>query len=89
MSVQFSEPLMLSLQRRYTCAGSLPGPPHRDIQKTALGATESVAWKYFTETSDAVRELKDKGYKIIGIEQTERSVGLQDMHVNKGEKYVP
>ncbi len=71
----------------YLC-GITAKPPHREIQKTALGATESVAWKYFAETSDAVMELKDKGYKIVGIEQTDSSVGLQEMQVNKGEKYA-
>jgi tRNA G18 (ribose-2'-O)-methylase SpoU len=71
----------------YLC-GITAKPPHREIQKTALGATESVAWKYFAETSDAVRELKDKGYKIIGIEQVEGSVELQDMQVEKGVKYA-
>jgi tRNA G18 (ribose-2'-O)-methylase SpoU len=71
----------------YLC-GITAKPPHREIQKTALGATESVAWKYFAETSDAVRELKDKGYKIIGIEQVEGSVELQDIQVEKGVKYA-
>lgn len=71
----------------YLC-GITAKPPHRDIQKTALGATESVSWKYFAETADAVIELKNKGFKIIGIEQTEGSVELQDMQVNKGEKYA-
>ena len=71
----------------YLC-GITAKPPHREIQKTALGATESVAWKYFAETSDALRELKDRGYKIIGIEQAEGSVELQDMQVEKGEKFA-
>ena len=44
----------------YLC-GITATPPHREIQKTALGATESVAWKYFPKTTDAVRELKDSG----------------------------
>jgi 23S rRNA (guanosine2251-2'-O)-methyltransferase len=47
----------------YLC-GITARPPHREIQKTALGATESVAWKYFTKTEDAVLELKEKGYKL-------------------------
>jgi tRNA G18 (ribose-2'-O)-methylase SpoU len=61
-------------------------PPHRDIQKTALGATESINWRYFPKTIDAVNDLKEKGYTIIGIEQTEGSVELQNMKVGKGEK---
>ena len=71
----------------YLC-GITATPPHREIQKTALGATESVAWKYFSKTSDAINELRDSGYRIIGIEQAEGSVELQDMKINKGEKYA-
>ena len=71
----------------YLC-GITAKPPHREIQKTALGATESVTWKYFPKTTDAILDLKEEGYKIIGIEQTEGSVELQDMHVEKGEKYA-
>jgi 23S rRNA (guanosine2251-2'-O)-methyltransferase len=71
----------------YLC-GITSRPPHREIQKTALGATESVAWKYFTDTSAAISELKEKGYKIIAIEQAEGSVELQDLHVDNGTKYA-
>ncbi len=71
----------------YLC-GITAKPPHRDIQKTALGATESVTWKYFHETTEAIQDLKKNRYIIIGIEQTEGSVKLQDMHVEKGEKYA-
>lgn len=71
----------------YLC-GITARPPHRDIQKTALGATESVAWKYFTKTLDAVRELKAEGYKIIGIEQAEGSVNLADFSPEPGMKYA-
>jgi 23S rRNA (guanosine2251-2'-O)-methyltransferase len=52
----------------YLC-GITATPPHREIQKTALGATESVAWKYFPRTIDAVIFLREEGYTIIGIEQ--------------------
>ena len=71
----------------YLC-GITARPPHREIQKTALGATESVAWKYFPETTDAIYFLKAEGYKIIGIEQAEGSVELQDMHIEKGGRYA-
>jgi len=47
--------------------GYTPQPPHRDIHKTALGATETVTWKYFAKTSDAIIELKANGYKLFGI----------------------
>jgi 23S rRNA (guanosine2251-2'-O)-methyltransferase len=71
----------------YLC-GITASPPHREIQKTALGATESVGWKYFSKTIDAINGLKNEGYKIIGIEQTEESVELQDMKIEKGVKYA-
>jgi len=71
----------------YLC-GITAQPPHREIRKTALGATESVAWKYFARTEEAVSELKEEGYIIIGIEQAEGSVYLQDMQINKKERYA-
>jgi len=63
-------------------------PPHRDIQKTALGATESVDWSYYKETSQAVIELKQNGFKIISIEQVENSTFLDDFTPVKNEKYA-
>ena len=53
-------------------------PPHREIQKTALGATDSVKWEYFDETITAVKTLKKTGYRIIAVEQTDVSVSLLD-----------
>lgn len=53
-------------------------PPSREIQKTALGATESVKWTYFEKTTDAVSNLKSRGYKIIAVEQVQGSVLLHD-----------
>jgi len=63
-------------------------PPHREIQKTALGATESVAWRYFSTTVEAVRELKEKGYNIISVEQAESAVPLDRFAPAAGEKYA-
>jgi 23S rRNA (guanosine2251-2'-O)-methyltransferase len=71
----------------YLC-GITATPPHREIQKTALGATESVEWKYFSKTTDAVDELKAEGYEIVGVEQAEGSVELQDMIVVNGKRYA-
>lgn len=51
-------------------------PPHKDIHKTALGATESVDWKYFESTLEAITQLKENGYCIASIEQAEKSVTL-------------
>jgi 23S rRNA (guanosine2251-2'-O)-methyltransferase len=71
----------------YLC-GITAIPPHRDIQKTALGATESVAWKYFPTTIEAISELRNEGYMIIGIEQVEGSLYLQDFIVEKDKRYA-
>jgi 23S rRNA (guanosine2251-2'-O)-methyltransferase len=73
--------------RIYLC-GITARPPHRELRKTALGATESVEWIYYESTMDAIRYLKSEDYYIIGIEQTEGSVPLQDLPVKKGEKYA-
>ena len=52
--------------------------PNREINKSALGATESVKWQYFEETITAIEQLRRKGYKIIAIEQATESVFLED-----------
>ena len=59
----------------YLC-GVTAQPPHRDIHKTALGATEAVEWKYFDHTLEAIRTLKENGFFICSVEQTEQSVPL-------------
>lgn len=66
--------------------GYTPQPPHRDINKTALGATESVDWMYFDKTTDAVVQLKAKGYKVYAVEQTEGSIPLNNFVLPAGEK---
>lgn len=69
----------------YLC-GYTPRPPHRDIHKTALGATDTVNWQYFTTTIDAVNAAKEEGYKIIAIEQAHGSTMLDNYNVISGEK---
>lgn len=66
--------------------GYTPQPPHRDIHKTALGATETVDWLYYTQAVDAVTELKQKGYKVYAIEQVEGSISLDTFKTGPGEK---
>jgi len=61
-------------------------PPHREIQKTALGATESVEWHYVHSTAEAVATLRDQGYMILAVEQTEGSVMLDSFVPKKDEK---
>lgn len=73
------------IEALYLC-GYTPQPPHRDIHKTALGATETVNWHYFATTTDALHAAKEAGYKIIAIEQAHNSTMLDNYSVNPGEK---
>ena len=63
-------------------------PPHIDIHKTALGAEDSVAWRHFDETIDAVSELKAVGYTVFSIEQAENSTSLSDLSLDTDKKYA-
>jgi 23S rRNA (guanosine2251-2'-O)-methyltransferase len=62
-------------------------PPHREIQKTALGATESVAWEYVESSAKAIQNLKVQEYKIVIIEQTTESKPLQTFTPENNHKY--
>lgn len=75
----------LNVTSVYLC-GITAQPPHRDIQKTALGATDSVDWTYVKKTTDAVSQLNEKGYTIVSVEQTENSIDLQDWDPPKDQK---
>jgi tRNA G18 (ribose-2'-O)-methylase SpoU len=63
-------------------------PPHREIHKTALGSTESVAWEYAEKTESIISRLKDEGNKIIVVEQTNESISLQNFQLSLDEKYA-
>ena len=69
----------------YLC-GITAQPPHRDIHKTALDAEKTVRWKYFKHSEEAVIRLKEDGYKVYAIEQTEKSIKLPDFCPAKGER---
>ena len=62
-------------------------PPHREIHKSALGATESVEWEYFTNTLEAVNNLRSEGYTIISVEQVHPHVTLDRFKPEAGKKY--
>lgn len=62
-------------------------PPHREIQKTALGATESVAWEYRERPEHAATELKAAGYQIVVVEQTTESTPLHGFPFDPSRKY--
>jgi len=63
-------------------------PPNADIHKTALGAENSVQWRYFPETISAIRELKSANYTVFAIEQTENSTSLETLSLDKNKKYA-
>jgi len=63
--------------------GITPKPPHREIRKTALGATESVDWQYFNETQQAIKQLKKNGYLVYAIEQAKPNIWLQNFKPSK------
>lgn len=69
----------------YLC-GITPQPPKAEIHKTALGAEESVDWKYFSDTLEAVNQLKRDGYMICSIEQVHDSVDLDYFLIEKNQK---
>ena len=63
-------------------------PPNAEIHKTALGAEDSVKWRYFEDTLSALHELKAESYTIFSIEQAENSISLETMQLDKNQKYV-
>ena len=62
-------------------------PPHREIQKSALGATESVEWGYFESSAKLIEKLKIENFKIVIVEQTSESKELQEFIPSRNEKY--
>lgn len=71
----------------YLC-GITACPPHREIHKTALGADESVDWKYFKTTSEACESLRVAGYRIFAVEQVENSIMLDDFKAPEKSAYI-
>ena len=65
----------------YLC-GYTPTPPHRDIHKTALGATETVKWAHFNTTVEAIEAAKAAGYQVLAVEQAHGSIWLQELQLN-------
>ena len=63
-------------------------PPHREIHKTALGADETVKWRYFDTTEAACKTLKAENYKIFAVEQVEGSIALQDFRFEPHTAYI-
>jgi len=75
------------IEKIYLC-GITAKPPHKDIHKTALGATESVDWEYVEDTLHLIEKLKEKNVKIMSIEQADNSIMLQDFTLERDQKYA-
>lgn len=75
------------IQKIILC-GITPQPPHREIHKAALGATESVEWSYESDINITINDLKSEGFEILGIEQTSKSVMISDFQIDKTKKYA-
>ncbi|MEY8758298.1 RNA methyltransferase [Chryseobacterium tongliaoense] len=68
--------------------GITPQPPHREIHKAALGATESVDWTHEKDINTTISDLKSQGFEIVGIEQTSNSTMITDFSIDKSKKYA-
>lgn len=75
------------IEKIYLC-GITATPPNKEIHKTALGATETVAWEYAAETMDVINQVKSENVVIVSVEQVEGSVLLNDFTVEANKKYV-
>lgn len=76
------------LVEKIILCGITPRPPHREIHKAALGATESVDWQYYESITEAILDLKTLKYEVLAIEQTSNSQSIVDYHINPKKKYA-
>ena len=75
------------IEKIYLC-GITAIPPNKEIHKTALGATETIAWQHFENILDCVKYLKNQNTKVFAIEQTENAVFLQNFETDTNQKYA-
>jgi tRNA G18 (ribose-2'-O)-methylase SpoU len=75
------------IEKVWLC-GITATPPHREINKTALGATDTVAWEHRKEVSELVEELSRQGYQIVSVEQADESVSLENFQPDPKLKYA-
>jgi len=73
------------LQSIYLC-GYTARPPHKEIKKTALGSEETVHWLHFPNATEAIKQLREEGFKVYAVEQTENSIALQTFHRQARDK---
>ena len=76
------------LVEKILLCGITPQPPHREIHKAALGATESVDWAYFESVTEALQSIKSEGYSVVGVEQTTGSQMITEFDFAKSQKYA-
>ncbi len=74
-----------AVEKIYLC-GITATPPHKEISKSAIGATDSVNWEHVKDISDAITNLKSNGYKVLGVEQTSKTTLLQDVKIDSNQK---
>ncbi|UCE93764.1 MAG: RNA methyltransferase [Flavobacteriaceae bacterium] len=75
------------IEKIYLC-GITAQPPHKEIHKTALGATESVDWQYEKDTEELVNKLQGEGVTVISVEQADGSISLENFVPKKEQKYA-
>lgn len=76
------------LVEKIVLCGITPCPPHREIHKAALGATDSVDWVYYDSVKEAVLDLKTQKYEVVGIEQTTYSKKITEYNIDTHKKYA-
>ncbi len=76
------------LVQKIILCGITPQPPHREIHKAALGATESVDWSYESDINATINDLKSQGFEVVGIEQTTNSMMITDFKIDNTKKYA-
>ena len=75
------------VEKIYLC-GITAKPPHKEIQKTALGATDTVAWEHFEKVTDVIKKLQSEGVTVLAIEQVEQAYLLDTFILDKSKKYA-
>jgi 23S rRNA (guanosine2251-2'-O)-methyltransferase len=73
---------------RIILCGITAQPPHREIEKTALGATQSISWSYFSDIKEALEQLRAEAYQVIAVEQAENSISLNKFQPGNDQKYA-
>jgi tRNA G18 (ribose-2'-O)-methylase SpoU len=74
----------MGIKKMYLC-GITGQPPHREIRKTAIGASESVDWEHKKNASEILTKYRDLGYEIIAVEQTSKSQSLENYHLKNNK----